>query len=459
MNDATGEVVPLLQQLIRNGCVNDGKPDSGDESRNAEALREFLGGSDLEVFEPVANRGSIVARIEGSDPTAPSLCLMGHTDVVPFNADTWQRDPLGGELVANDDGGSEVWGRGAVDMLNQTAAMAVAFRRLVRSGFKPRGTLVFFGVADEEAGGYAGAGPVVADHADAVVTDYCLTEFGGYATERPSGELHVSVGTAEKGGAATKLTIRGTASHGSVPYGTDNALVTASEIIRRIGETEGPGRIDDTWRQWVHAQGYDEERTETLLDPHRTWEALPTLGKRLAGQAHACTHLTAAPTMVRGSKQQKVNVIPDSIELWVDVRLLPGQSKDDVLSFWDDVLGAGGVAESREDLRDKVEIEFPRGVRSGTASPTDTPLWDVMTRAAQRAYPAASLLPSMSSGTTDARYLRPAGVTTYGFGLLSKKITPAEFFSRFHGKDERIDLESLQLSVDLWEWVARELLG
>jgi acetylornithine deacetylase/succinyl-diaminopimelate desuccinylase-like protein len=440
------EVVPLLQQLIRNGCVNDGTESSGHESRNAEALRTFLGDTGSELFSTVEDRGSIVARIEGSDPSAPSLCLMGHTDVVPFNADTWQHDPLGGELIDN-----EVWGRGAVDMLNQTAAMAVAFRRLVQSGFRPKGTLVFLGVADEEAGGYVGAGPLVEHHADAVLTDYCLTEFGGYATERKTGELHVSVGTAEKGGAATKLTIRGTASHGSVPYGTDNALVTAAEIVRRIEATEGPGRIDDTWRQWVHAQGYDEERTETLLDPHRTWEALPTLGKRLAGQAHACTHLTAAPTMVRGAKQQKINVIPDSVELWIDVRLLPGQGEDDVLAFWDSVLG--------EDLKDRVAIEFPRGVRSGTSSSTDTPLWDVMTRAAQRAYPTASLLPSMSSGTTDARYLRPAGVTTYGFGLLSSKITPAEFFARFHGKDERVDLESLQLSVDLWEWVARELLG
>jgi hypothetical protein len=42
---------------------------------------------------------------------------------------------------------------------------------------------------------------------------------------------------------------------------------------------------------------------------------------------------------------------------------------------------------------------------------------------------------------------------------LSSTITPAEFFSRFHGKDERIDLESLDLSTDLWEWVAREFVG
>jgi acetylornithine deacetylase/succinyl-diaminopimelate desuccinylase-like protein len=457
MATATDETVELLQLLIRNGCVNDGTPASGGESRNAEALRAFLTEAsdgdvaDHEVVEPVAGRGSIVARIEGSDPSAPSLCLMGHTDVVPFNGDTWQRDPLGGELEANGDGDLEVWGRGAVDMLNQTAAMTVAFRRLVRSGFRPRGDLVLFGAADEEAGGRIGAGALVESHADAVVTDYCLTEFGGFSTPAPDGGLHVSVGTAEKGGAALKLTVRGRASHGSVPYGADNALVTAAELVRRISVTQGPARIDDTWRSWVLAQRYDEELTETLLDPGRLWPALPTMPRGLAGHAHACTHLTAAPTMVTGAKQQKINVIPDSVIVGVDVRLLPGQSEDDVRAFLEVVLG--------DDLRDRVDVELPVGARSGTSSPTTTPLWDSMTRAAQRAYPEAALLPSMASGTTDARWLRPAGVVTYGFGLLSRKVTPGEFWSRFHGKDERIDVESLALSVELWEWLCRDFLG
>ena len=446
-------MVELLQQLIRNGCVNDGTPRSGDESRNAEALRAYLGG-DTELLEPVAGRGSLVARIEGSDPTAPSLCLMGHTDVVPFNADTWRRDPLGGELV---DG--EVWGRGAVDMLNQTAAMAVAFRRLVRSGFRPKGTLVYLAVADEEAGGVAGAKPLVEQHADAVLTDYCLTEFGGFATPASGGGLHLSVGTAEKGGAPVRLTVRGRASHGSVPYGTDNALVTAAEVVRRISAARGPSRIDDTWRQWVHAQGYDEELTDTLLDPARLWEALPTMSRGLAGQAHACTHLTAAPTLVTGSKQQKINVIPDVVTIGVDVRLLPGQGEADVLGFLDSVLGGDGDAGGTADLRDRVDVALPRGARSGTSSPTETPLWAAMRRAAQRSYPDAELLPSMASGTTDARWLRPAGVVTYGFGMLSRKVTPGEFWSRFHGKDERIDVESLDLSVELWDWLARDFLS
>src|SRR5437762_2945282 len=130
------ESVDLLSQLIRNECVNDGTPESGHESRSVDLLAQYLGDSGLELERYVAQPGreNLVARIEGSDPTAPTLLLMGHTDVVPANPDGWRRNPFGGEVV---DG--EVWGRGAVDMLNLTATMAVAFRALARSGFRPRG--------------------------------------------------------------------------------------------------------------------------------------------------------------------------------------------------------------------------------------------------------------------------------------------------------------------------------
>ena len=123
----TAHTVDLLQTLIRNECVNDGARESGHETRNVDVLERVISGPSVEIerFEPVPDRASIVGRIAGSDPAAPSLCLMGHTDVVPVHADGWIHDPFGGELIEG-----EVWGRGAVDMLNLTASMAVAFRRL-----------------------------------------------------------------------------------------------------------------------------------------------------------------------------------------------------------------------------------------------------------------------------------------------------------------------------------------
>ena len=181
-DEFTGPTTELLQSLIRNQCVNDGTPDSGEETRNSDLLVQYLEGAGLEVerFTPRPGRDSMVARIEGSDPDAPSLCLMGHTDVVPVNPDGWRHDPFAGEVI---DG--EVWGRGAIDMLNLTSSMAVAFKRLATEGFQPKGDLIYFGVADEEAGGVWGAEWMADHHWDVIDADYVLTELGGWSSVGP----------------------------------------------------------------------------------------------------------------------------------------------------------------------------------------------------------------------------------------------------------------------------------
>ena len=247
--DLTGRTVELLQALIRNACVNDGTSESGQEVRNADLLQSYLEGSGLAIqrYEPTPGRTSLVARIEGTDPSAPSLCLMGHTDVVPVSPDGWSRDPFGGELV---DG--EVWGRGAVDMLNLTAAQAVAFRHLADQGFRPRGDLVYFAVADEESGSAHGARWMADNAADAIRADYVLTESGGIhsgSEEAPAISVHV----AEKGVAWRRLTVRGTPGHGSMPFRTDNALVKAAVVVQRLADyrPHPPASTSCGWHRWT----------------------------------------------------------------------------------------------------------------------------------------------------------------------------------------------------------------
>src|SRR5947199_8302369 len=250
MNDAlTAQTVELLQQMIRNQCVNDGSVASGQEVRTTDVLRAYLGGAglDLEVYEPdgAPGRASLVARIEGTDPAAPTLCLMGHTDVVPVTPEHWTRDPFGGELV---DG--EVWGRGAVDMLNLTASQAVALRALARRGWRPRGTLVYLACADEEAGGALGAGYMCKRHWDALRADYLLTENGGTVSGHGD-ELSVTVHVGEKGVAWRRLRIKGTPGHGSMPYGADNALVKAAQGVTRVANYRPGPEVRDQWTAFV----------------------------------------------------------------------------------------------------------------------------------------------------------------------------------------------------------------
>ena len=273
---------------------------------------------DIETFEPEPGRTSLVAKIEGSDPSAPSLTLLGHTDVVPANGDDWSQDPFGGELI---DG--EVWGRGAIDMLNLTATMATGFRHLADSGFRPAGDLTYIAVADEEALGTHGAGWLCQHAADDVNADYVITESGGFPMGGADGTTRLPVIVGEKGVFWCILTVRGTPGHGSQPLRTDNALVKAAEVVRRIDAYRPPAQLHEAWVRFIEGIGFPPEIAEPLLDPDRIddfCDELPLVG--LARQAHACTHTTMAPTIMRTGS--KINVIPDRVELEVDIRSLPG---------------------------------------------------------------------------------------------------------------------------------------
>jgi acetylornithine deacetylase/succinyl-diaminopimelate desuccinylase-like protein len=430
----TNETVELLQALIRNQCVNDGTPESGNEDRSARLLRDGLEGTgvDLQTYEPTPGRTSLVARLPGTDPSAPSLCLMGHTDVVPVSPDGWSHDPFGGELI-----GDEIWGRGAVDMLNLTSSMAVVFRHLATSGRRYPGDIVYFAVADEEAGGTHGAEVLVRDEWDALNCEFVLTEFGGIPFHSPAG-MSLLVTTAEKGISWRRLKVRGTPGHGSMPYGTDNALVKAAEVVRRLSGYRPSPQLDELWAARIKAMGLPDELSRRLLDPKALDEAIDQLPPDIARNAHACSHTTFSPNVIGGGV--KTNVIPDEVTIEVDIRTLPGEDRDEVQAHVRAALG---------DLADQVETEIIKHDPS-TSSPTDNRLWTTLSGAIAKAYPEAQVVPSMVTGGTDARFFRNRGSVAYGAGLLSHKVDTGEFFRRFHGHDERIDIESLRLTCQLW---------
>jgi len=445
----THQTVELLQTMIRNACVNDGTTESGEETRTADVLATFLEGSgaDIERYESLPGRGSIVARIEGSDPEAPSLCLMGHTDVVPVSPDGWHHEPFGGELIRNPDGVDEIWGRGAIDMLNLTSSMAVAFRHLARSGFRPKGDLIYFGVADEEAGGTWGAEWMFEHHPEAIDADYCLTELGGWSSVDDHGHRHVTVNVGEKGLAWRRLRVSGTPGHGSMPFGADNALVKAAEVVRRLSEYRPAPSLGATWTGFVDSLSLPAELRAAMLDPERVYDTIAALPTPQARMCHALTHTTISPNVAIGG--QKTNVIPDAVDIDVDIRTVPGTTYDDVVAMLDDALG---------DLAPHVDVTDLH-VGGATESPTDNALWDVISERTQAVYPGAELVPGLIVGGTDARFYRQRGRVAYGAGLFSPSLDFATFGSRFHGHDERIDVESLALATDFWIGVTRDLVG
>jgi acetylornithine deacetylase/succinyl-diaminopimelate desuccinylase-like protein len=437
------ETTDLLQHLIRNACVNDGTTASGHETRSVDTLEAYLRapGVEMERYEPSPGRGSLVLRIEGTDRQAPSLHLMAHADVVPVSASGWDRDPFGAELV---DG--FVWGRGAIDMLDTTASMAVAVKRLLASGFRPKGTLLYSAMADEEAQGTWGA-KWLTEHAwDAVKSDYLITEFGGARIPFGAG-AKMPVMVAEKGSQWTRLRMRGTPGHGSLPYRSDNALVKASELITRIARYRAPLHLHEVWMRFIDGLGLPALQRIALTNAFTFDAALDRVPPGSERAIYAATRTTFSPNIAHAGV--KLNVIPDTAEIDVDIRLLAGDEGDGVRRMLRDAAG---------DLWKDVEI-VAEGDNPATVSAIDTPLWETLTNVTRRLLPGADTVPFIAWGATDARFFRRRGVVAYGYGLMSERIPFAEFSKLFHGNNERVDQDTLALMTPLWEQTAREMVG
>ncbi|GAB2573590.1 M20/M25/M40 family metallo-hydrolase [Leucobacter ruminantium] len=435
------DTVELLRELIREGCVNDGTPSSGQEIRSVRVLQRFLaeavraGRLETQVLESAPGRASLVARVRGTDPSAPVLGLLGHLDVVPVDPDGWSRNPFGGDLI---DG--EVWGRGAVDMLYLTAAFACVVRDVALAPAPPRGDLVLLAVADEEAGSEYGIHWLVREHPETVRMTEAISESGGMRMGR-----HVAIEVAEKGSAGRRLVVHGKPGHASIPYGASSAAFRVGDVLQRLAEVKPAAETGELWNAFVAARIDDPELAERLRDPVRIDAALPMLGG-IAGYAHAVSRTTISPTVLRAGAVH--NVIPAAGTIDLDIRTLPGTTDADV----DDLLAA-----LLGPLVDEVEIVHLRGWAATSSSP-DTPLFAAIERSVE-AVSGSPVVPIMAAGGSDNRVMRELGVPAYGFGLLAPGWSYERYREGVHGHDERIDVESIDLSLAALRRIVAERVG
>lgn len=436
------DAVHLTSSFIANACVNTGDPESGGEIRSVRTIQDYLGepGS---VVEPIPGRASVVYRIRGIDAHAPRLLMIPHLDVVPADADAWTHPPFAGVQA---DG--FVWGRGAVDMLNLTAAMVAVFAA-VRSGVLPRpqGDLILAAVADEEAGGVYGARHLVEEHWDLIACDAVLTEVAAPTIPTDDGPA-LPVTVSEKGPAWQRVTAHGIAGHGSQPHGRSNAVLTLSEAFHAIGSNPQPVAITDEWLRFVPYLPVPADVRDMLTDVDRIDEAVEILAgfdPALARWVHACTHLTLSPNVIAGGA--KSNVVAAHASGEVDVRMLPGQDRDDLVDHLRKVLGP--------DLYEEIEV-VPVLDDPANTSPTEGPLWDAISAAASNHLDDPILAPTMTPVTTDARFFRARGIPAYGVGLFDDTVTLPEMLAMFHGADERVSIESITRTTSFLADVVRE---
>ncbi|MCX4996871.1 M20/M25/M40 family metallo-hydrolase [Streptomyces longwoodensis] len=419
---ALDEVVRFTSDLIRIDTTNRGGGDCR-ERPAAEYAAEQLAGAGLEpvLLENTPGRTNVVARIEGSDPSADALLVHGHLDVVPAEAADWRVHPFSGEVR---DG--VVWGRGAVDMKNMDAMILAVVRAWARQGVRPRRDLVIAFTADEEASAEDGSGFLADRHPG--LFEGCtegVSESGAFTFHDGAGRQIYPIAAGERGTGWLKLTARGRAGHGS-KVNRENAVTRLAAAITRIGEHEWPLRLTPTVRAALTELAALYGIETDLSDVDGLLEKLGPAADLVASTVRN----SANPTML--SAGYKVNVVPGQAVAHVDGRHLAGH-EEEFRATLDELTGP------------HVDWEFDHR-EVALQAPVDSPTYARMADAVREFAPEGHVVPYCMSGGTDAKQFSRLGITGYGFTPL-KLPEGYDYQAMFHGVDERVPVDALHFGV------------
>ncbi len=404
----------------------------GNEALGARFLGAILEAEGIacEYIETAPNREVLVARLAGDGSKRPFM-LCNHTDVVPVEAEYWSVPPFEG-LVRD----GRVYGRGAVDMKGCGVMQLMAFLLAHRRALPLKRDLVFCAVPDEESGGTWGMAWLCQNRPDVVDVEYELNEGGSGASDFGGKPARLfTIATNEKTGSALRLTAVGTPGHGSRPH-QDNS---AAHLVRALN------RLLD-WDRGLTVT----PATASFLERLSEAGLLPATGNRQEVEArilaspplHAMFVNTLNLTMLKSGI--KVNVIPARSEAVIDCRLLPGQSRED----W--------VRQVRERIDDdRILVETYRPARKEPVEVAwHTELYHTIAAVVNEAIEDAVVVPGLTVGGTDNKFLRERGIPAYGFipCLLSN-----EERAGFHGNDEFLTIDNLNMGVELMYEIVRRM--
>lgn len=362
----------------------------------------------------------------GRDTTLGPIVLMGHTDVVPVEADTdtaWAHPPFSGAVA---DG--FVWGRGALDDKSSVVGALEAVEGLLKTGYRPERTVYLAFGHDEEVGGLRGAKRMAEHIAAQGPRPALVVDEGGAITEGaiPDVDQPVAlVGVAEKGYLSIELIAESEGGHSAMPPERTSVEIV-SEAVARLGADPLPADLDgvtgQTFAYVAPEMGFGPRlafANQWLLEPILAW----ALGRNTT--TNAAIRTTTAPTVIEGGV--KDNVIPTRARAIINFRVLPSQGIDYVMAHVRSVLNGLPV------MVRKLQNNEPTPVSATGGAP-----FRYVQRAIQQVTPDTVIVaPLLVPGTTDARHYAPYSDFVYRF--LPFRLTPADR-GRIHGTNERIAL-------------------
>ena len=411
------ETIQILSGLVK---IDTSNP-PGNETKAAQYIKNILTreGIASEIFESVPGRGSLVARLKGNGRKRP-LLLMGHIDVVGVERGKWSVDPFA--AVVKD---GYLYGRGAHDDKGNVACNLEVFLQLHRAHVSLDRDVIFLAEGGEEGTSEFGMDFMVNQHWDQIDSEFALNEGGG-VVERNGQPSFLGIETTEKIPRALKLTAHGSSGHGSIPR-LDNAITHLAAAVAKVGNWQSPMKLNETTRAFFQAMAGISPPQQAALLTHLEDPAVQEKLRSAAPAFSSMLRTSIVPTMIAGGF--RVNVIPSDAEATLDVRALPDEDMDALLS-------------SLKRLIDDPSISISP-VATGPVRPSAPPsslnndMYNALRRAGEKVYPGIIALPTMQTGATDSAQLRAKGVQAYGIGI---GLSEAEI-TRIHGNDERTKLD------------------
>jgi len=416
------DTIEILQKLISFNTVNP----PGNESSCIQYIKQTLhkAGIKSKILYKDLKRPNLIARLKGNGTAAPIL-LYGHVDVVTANSDNWTYPPFEGKI--SDD---FVWGRGTLDMKGGIAMMISAVAEAKLKGESLPGDVILCILSDEEDFGEYGARFMVENHRDLFKdVRFALGEFGGFSLHL-SGKKFYPIEVAQKQKCIIRACIRGKSGHGAMIH-KGSATAKLGEFLINLDKKRFPIHISPSAKMMFGEISRNlpfpaNFLLKQLINPILTNSILNILGKK-GENFRPLFHNSANATILRGG--DKINVMPDEIQVDMDVRLLPGQSPQQFIVEIEKIVGH---------LADFKVLLYERG-----PSIPDMTLFPVLSEILKEEDSEGIPVPLLISGSTDARFFSRLDIQTYGFTpmQLPKELN---FLKLLHGVDERIPLKALK---------------
>jgi len=378
----------------------------------------------------------------GGAPKAKPILLMGHMDVVEAKPEDWSAtDPF--KMVEKE---GYYYGRGTIDMKDGIVAITQAMINLKAAGFKPKRDIVVLFTGDEETNGI-GAKNGASQWLDLLGhPEFGLNADGGGGSVNTDGSpAGFTMQTAEKTFAGYTLTVRNRGGHSSKPR-KDNAIYSLAHALDKIEAYRFTPMLNETTRAYF--DGRQKLEKNALGDAMRAWLANPNDGAAVdfieASESEVgLTRTRCVPTRLFAGHAD--NALPQLATAMINCRIFPGIDPNAVKAELEKVIGDPTVVVTRND--DYV---------ASLASPLRPDVTAAYTKAVHALHPNQPIFPEMSTGASDARPFRVAGIPVYGTNG-GWTVTPID--NRAHGKDERLPVQSLYDNVVHWEIMLRELAG